>query len=72
MVAYRVGAYGNLGFEGNAGLMVTGAVTVCLSRTLAGCTLLAGTYEQSRSETLPAHLGIVLGSRDPGQMGIMT
>ena len=39
---------------------------------LAGCTLLAGTCEQSHSETLLAHLGSVLGSHDPGQMGIMT
>ena len=31
-----------------------------------------GPCEKSRSETLPAHLGSVLGSHDPGQMGIMT
>jgi len=34
--------------------------------------LLVGPCERSRSETLPAHLGSVLGSRDPGQMGITT
>ena len=39
---------------------------------LASGILLVGTYERSRSETLPAHLGSVLGSHDPGQMGITT
>ena len=39
---------------------------------LTGCTLLAGTCEKSHSETLPAHLGSVLGGHDPGQMGIAT
>ena len=39
---------------------------------LAGCILLARTYEQSHSETLPAHLGSVLGSHNPEQMVIMT
>jgi hypothetical protein len=39
---------------------------------LAGCTLLARTYEKYCSETLPAHLGSVLGSHDLGYMGIMT
>jgi len=34
--------------------------------------LLVGPCERSPSETLPAHLGSVLGSRDPGQMGITT
>jgi len=34
--------------------------------------LLVGPSERSRSETLPAHFGSVLGSRDPRQMGIMT
>jgi hypothetical protein len=39
---------------------------------LASGILLVGPCERSRSETLPAHLGSVLGSRDPGQMGITT
>jgi len=38
---------------------------------LASDILLVGPCERSRSETLPAHLGSVLGSHDPGQMGIM-
>jgi len=34
--------------------------------------LLVGPCERSRSETLPAHLGSVLESHDPGQMRITT
>jgi len=34
--------------------------------------LLVGPCERSRSETLPAHLGSALVSRDPGRMGITT
>jgi len=34
--------------------------------------LLVGPCERSRSETLPAHLGSVLGSHDPRQMAITT
>jgi len=34
--------------------------------------LLVGPCERSRSETLPTHLGSVLGSHDPGRMGITT
>jgi len=41
-------------------------------RKLASGILLVGPCERSRSETLPAHLGSVLGSRDPGRMGITT
>jgi len=39
---------------------------------LATGILLVGPCEMSRSETLPAHLGSVLGSHDPRQMGITT
>ena len=41
-------------------------------RKLTSGILLVGPCERSRSETLPAHLGSVLGSHDPEQMGIMT
>jgi hypothetical protein len=36
---------------------------------LTGCTLLVRTCEQSRSETLLAHLGSVLGSGPPRANG---
>jgi hypothetical protein len=39
---------------------------------LTRCILLARTCEKSHSETLPTHLGSVLGSRDPRHMGITT
>jgi hypothetical protein len=39
---------------------------------LMRCILLAGTCEKSHSETLPAHLGSVLGSHDPEHMGMTT
>jgi hypothetical protein len=39
---------------------------------LTRCILLSRTCEKSGSETLPAHLGSVLGSHDLGHMGIMT
>jgi len=39
---------------------------------LASGILLVGPCERSHSETLPAHLGSVLGSHDPRQMGITT
>jgi len=41
-------------------------------RKLASGILLVRPCERSRSETLPAHLGSVLGSHDPEQMGIRT
>ena len=41
-------------------------------QNLRGASYLARTYKRSYSETLPAHLRSVLGSHDPGQMGITT
>jgi len=52
--------------------MAMGIDCRALRPKLASGILLVGSCERSCSETLPSHLGSVLGSHDPGQMGIKT